>query len=211
MPKKEKKDGRDYFDMFTDMVDYSRQAAESLHCTLTDYRPGELKATMESLHEIEHAGDNEKHLLMEKLTREFIPPIEREDIMALAQVIDDVTDSIEDVLLKIYMYNIQVIREDAVAFTQTILDCCTALTEAMREFRHYKRSEKIHGLIVEINRLEEVGDALYTEAVRRLFTETDPNPAELFAWSTVFSRMERCCDACEHTANVVESVIMKNS
>ena len=30
-------------------------------------------------------------------------------------------------------------------------------------------------------------------------------------WRDLFDRMEKCCDACEHVANIMESIIMKNS
>lgn len=205
-----KKHDNDYFEMFVELVDYSCRAAHGLYDTLTNFDVAKLPDTMEVLHQIEHAADGGKHNLMEKLTAEFIPPIEREDIIAITNEIDDVTDSIEDVLMKVYMYNIQSIRSEAIEFCQTIVQCCEALKNAMIEFRHFKKTEKLKPLIIEINRLEGEGDRQYTEAVHTLFTGRG-DPIEAFAWTQVFSRMERCCDACEHTANVIESVIMKNS
>ena len=52
--------------------------------------------------------------------REFLPPIDREDIMELSGTIDDVTDSIEDVLLRLYMFNIRTLRPEAQAFAQVL-------------------------------------------------------------------------------------------
>lgn len=197
--------------MFVDLVDFSCRAAENLYATLTHFEASSLPSTMDSLHQIEHNADIGKHHLMEKLTKEFIPPIEREDIIALAQEIDNVTDAIEDVLMKIYMYNITTIRPEAIEFTEIILQCCKALKLTMEEFRNFKKSVEIHNAIVEINRLEEVGDKLYTKAVHSLFSKSSENPIEVFAWTEAYSKLELCCDSCEHTANVVESIIMKNS
>ncbi len=45
----------------------------------------------------------------------------------LSGTIDDVTDSIEDVLLRLYMFNIRTLRPEAQAFAQVIADCCAAL------------------------------------------------------------------------------------
>lgn len=205
-----KNQANNYFEMFVQLVDFSCHAAECLHKVLTEFNPATLPETMQALHSIEHEADNGKHALMEKLTKEFIPPIEREDIIALAQDIDNVTDAIEDVLMKMYMYNIQSIRPDAIQFSDTIVHCCKALKNMMMEFENYRKSICIHDCIVEINRLEEEGDKLYMDAVRNLCIEGG-NPLEVYAWSQAFSKMEKCCDACEHTANVVESVIMKNS
>jgi uncharacterized protein Yka (UPF0111/DUF47 family) len=34
---------------------------------------------------------------------------------------------------------------------------------------------------------------------------------ELVAWDTTYHYLEKCCDACEDVADVIENVIMKNS
>ena len=60
------------------------------------------------------------------------------------------------------------------------------------------------------NGLEEEGDKLYIMSIRNLYT-TSKDPIELMTWTDTFKYFERCCDACETAANVVESVIMKNS
>lgn len=206
-----KKGENDYFQMFINAVDYSCKAAASLKNALENFSTETLPETMESLHALEHAGDGVKHDLMAKLTKEFMPPIEREDIVALAQEIDNVTDAIEDVLLKIYMYDIQQIPEDALRFAELIFRCCQALKTIMEEFRTFKKSNQIHQSIIAINALEEEGDKLYMMSVRSMFINSDISSREVFGWTEVFSKMERCCDSVEHTANVVESVIMKNS
>ena len=37
------------------------------------------------------------------------------------------------------------------------------------------------------------------------------DPIEIIAWREIYVYLEKCCDACEHVADVVESVIMKNT
>ena len=80
----------------------------------------------------------------------------------------------------------------------------------MEEFHNFRKSTTIHGSIVEINRLEEVGDKLYVDSMRKLYTDGS-TPVEMLTWSETFDRLEGCCDACEHAADVVESIIMKNT
>lgn len=151
-----------------------------------------------------------KHELMKNLAKEFITPIEREDIVTLAQMIDDVTDSIEDVLQKMYIFNVIKLRPEALEFTNLITDCCKMLVEVMAEFNNFKKSKTIIKSIVEINALEEKGDVLYLESVRKLYVEST-DAVELMVWTTIFDAFEKTCDAIEHVANAVESVIMKNS
>lgn len=199
-----------YYDLFVTMVDYSCRSAQLLDETLRHFQPGELRAKLDELHQLEHSADMCKHDMMHQLAREFITPIEREDIIGLAQEIDEVTDNIEDVLLRIFMYNITEIRPEALEFTSVVVSCCSALKTAMEEFHNFRKSTTIHGSIVEINRLEEVGDKLYVDSMRKLYTDGS-TPVEMLTWSETFDRLEGCCDACEHAADVVESIIMKNS
>ena len=89
----------DYFEAFVGGVNSACAAADML-CTVFDhYEPEALPGHIEAMHKIEHSADIAKHGTMEQLVREFLPPIDREDIMELSGTIDDVTDSIEDVLL----------------------------------------------------------------------------------------------------------------
>ncbi|HOB36352.1 MAG TPA: DUF47 family protein [Candidatus Avimonas sp.] len=200
----------DYFGMFIRAAEYSAQAADMLHKVMEEYDPDSLKDRMKEMHAVEHAADIAKHEMNRALARAFITPIEREDIMLLTQELDDVTDLIEDVLLRLYMFNVLSVREEALDFSTMIYRCCEAMEEMMREFRNFRKSGLISEKIVEINRLEEEADALYTKAVRRLYLSSK-DPVELMVWSEIFDRMERCCDTCEHVANLVESIIMKNT
>lgn len=108
------------------------------------------------------------------------------------------------------MFNITSIKEEAIEFSNVILRNCAQLKKLMEEFRNFKKSQTIHNLIVAINDLEEEGDKLYTKGIRNLFTSLKDS-VKLMTWKDTFEYFEKCCDACEHAANVVESVIMENS
>lgn len=205
-----RKKGESYFDIFVELVQYSRDAAVLLNEIVNDFKTVNLEEKMIQMHNIEHAGDVGRHRMMKKLAREFITPIEREDIVAMADAIDNVTDTIEDVMLRLYMFNFNAMREDAVKMTCIIVKCCDALKEALQEFSNFRKSQILHQLIVEINHLEEEGDTLFVNATRNLFVN-EKNPIEILAWKETLDYMEKCCDACEDVADVIESVMMKNS
>lgn len=202
--------GYNYYDAFIKMAEYSCEAAKMLVETVDNYCSNELKQKLVEMHRIENAADKEKHVLITHLVKEFITPIEREDIILLAQKIDDVTDAIEDVMLRMYMFNIKTLRKEAADFAKTIYDCCQALKESLVEFPNFKKSKKLHDLIVQVNNLEEHGDKVYIEAVRDLYV-TSTDPIEISAWNETFFRFEKCCDACENVSDTVESIVMKNN
>ncbi|MDD2189880.1 MAG: DUF47 family protein [Eubacteriales bacterium] len=204
-----KKD-ENYFDTFVRLVDYSCQAAALLNEIMHNFNPDDLEEQIKHMHNIEHAGDVERHIMMKKLAKEFITPIEREDIVSMADAIDNVTDNIEDVLLRMYMFNIKEMQDDALKMSGIIVKCCDALKQALVEFHNFRKSQTLHGLIVEINRMEEEGDELFTNAVRKIYVH-GKDPIEVYGWGRTLHFMEICCDACEDVADVIEGVMMKNS
>jgi len=198
-----------YFISFLDLVEYPLKEAELLKEIIINYHNIDIEEEIKKMHEIEHQADMVNHEVVLKLTKEFITPIEREDIIAICQSIDNVTDAIEDVLLRFYMYNVKELRDDLLAFINIIIKSCQALDNAFEEFPNFRKSTKLKEYIVQVNYYEEKGDRLYTEAVRRLFAETK-DPITLMVWEEIYYRLENCCDACEEVVTAIEGVIMKN-
>ncbi len=205
-----KKQDAFYFETFVASVDCACQAATILNDTLHNFQPDTLPEQLHSIHAVEHAADCKKHELMEVLVKAFITPIEREDIMLLSQNIDDLVDQIEDVLIRLYCNNIQSIRPDALQTADLLIKSCTAVRALMVEFADFKHSKKLREQIININSLEEEADKLFIASIRDLHVNCS-DPLEVFNWHELYRYLEHCIDACEHIADIVESVIMKNS
>lgn len=132
-----------YFASFSKAIEFSRQEALMLYDVLQGFQPENLPKVMEEMHKLENSADISKHEMMEKLAQEFITPIERDDIAHLAQELDEITDHIEDIILRMYMFNIQSIREEAFDFAKVIIGCCEQLKTALADFDNYKKSKII--------------------------------------------------------------------
>lgn len=205
-----RKKNYDYYGAFVKLVDYSCECANLLNETLNHFDLSKMEENLKTMHTIEHTADLAKHELMEQLSIEFIAPLEREDIVKLAQEIDDITDTIEDVLIKLNMYNVVSLRPELLEFSDLIVQCCVSLKVALEELHNFKKSSTLKSKIIEVNDLEEKGDALYFSSVYKLYRNNE-TATDLFIWTEIFSLMEKCCDACEEAADMVESVVMKNS
>lgn len=205
-----KKDDK-YFETFIEMSNHSVTAAEYLNEILKDFNPEKLDIAIEKMHSIEHEADMVNHVMTKMLAKEFITPIDREDIMTMASSIDTVTDKIEDVMLRLYMFNILEIREDALVLGDMLVKCVKSMKAAVEEFSNFKKSRLINEKVIEINHLEEEGDRLYTKAVRNVFTDKNLEPLNAAAWNQVLHYIESVFDACEDVADVIEGVLMKNS
>lgn len=205
-----KKENNYYYDTFSKCISYTCAAAELLQACVDQYDASDLRLQIDKMHTVEHTADGVKHEMMERLMKEFLPPIEREDIVELAHAIDDVVDCIEDVLRSLYMYNITDLRADAKEFASVISRSCKAMQGMGAELHNFHKSTVLKEKIIEINALEEEADRLYVEAIHNLYTgETDA--VYILAWTTMYDCLEKCCDSCEDVADLVEQIIMKNS
>ncbi len=199
-----------YFDDFMGMMEVSLKAAHYLQETILNFDASTLEEKCEEMHEIENEADRLKHEMMNRLLKEFITPIDREDIVEMAHGLDNITDKIEDVLLRLRMYNVTSIPQAAKTYCEIIIRACEKLCEALAEFSNFRKSKTLKDIIIEINSIEEEGDRLYVQTVSELFrTETDL--IAIVAWSKLFDLMEDCCDCCEHVADAMETTMMKNS
>ena len=205
-----KKQDSFYYENFSECVACACQAAHYLEDTLKSFDPQRLHDVLDGLHQVEHAADEKKHELSNVLARAFITPIEREDILLLSQSIDEITDKIEDVMLRLWCNNIQSIRPDAIELGAVLINCCEELRLLLDEFADFRKSKKLREYIIHINTMEEQADKLFIDSMRRLHT-TCTDPLEIISWREFYIYMEKCADACEHVADAVESVIMKNS
>lgn len=201
-----------YFDMLVQSAEYSCKCAEMLKDFVENYPEDmdEVRKAIGRIHEIEHAADLHFHELFSKLMKEFLPPIDREDILDLAQRIDDLTDAIEAVAQRMYMLNIQTLRPDLPEFVSLISLSCKDLKLALEEFKYYKKSSELSKRIRSVGDVEEEGDQLYQKAVNELFSNTS-DPIEIIKWREIYHRMEDCLDDSSEVADAISGVILKNS
>lgn len=205
-----KKQDTYYFDNFVECAEHSSKAAKLLKKFLNSYDEHNLKKCLDEMHEIEHSADKKKHELTEMLVKAFITPIDREDIVEMSYKLDDLTDKIEDVLVRLYLNHVTEINPHALKMIDVVEQCCDELLALMKEFHDFKRSKQIKEHIIKINSLEEQGDRLYISSMYSLKSESQ-DALYIMAWRDIYTYLEKCTDTAEHIADTVELVIMKNS
>lgn len=109
------------------------------------------------------------------------------------------------------MYPVLDMHEHAREFAKLIKKSCKALEKAMNDFRNFKKSKTFRELIIDVNTYEERGDRLYIKVNRCLSEEKGVDPLTTVMWWRIFDRMEKCCDACEHVADTMGGILLKNA
>ena len=134
-----KKHKYDYFDAYEELSDLAVQEASVLVRAMENFTDAAaLRAVLDEAHALEHAGDMINHDIYKHVGNDFMPPFDREDIVALAGALDEILDEIEDVLQYFYMFDIHQIPEDALRFATLIRKSCKAVDAAMEDFRNFK-------------------------------------------------------------------------
>lgn len=202
----------DYFDAFKRQAEYACKEAELLCEVVDNFTTAEaIEQYLPRAHDIEHDADVVNHDILTAIDVDFITPIDRADIIQLAQALDDIVDSIEDVIQRFYMFDVHFMHHDAVSLAKLIHKECEALHTAMEEFYDFKKSSTFRKNMIKVNDIEEEADSLYVEIMRRLFTVDRENPMRVVAWMEIFERMENCCDSGERVADTMSSILLKNS
>ena len=202
----------DYFDSFVSQAGICLEEATLLVAAVENFTTAEALVEVTSLaHDIEHRGDQINHAIYNNIATDFITPIERDDLLSIAQCLDTVTDNIEEVVWSFYMYDIREMRGEAREFALIIKKSCEALVAGLQEFRNFKKSTDLRSHLIAINDCEEEGDRLFFKAMRKLYVEEDDNPMRVLVWSRLYALMEKCCDSVEHVGDVVASALLKNS
>ena len=203
------KKNNNYFELLAMQVRCCVKASELLVNILDGYSSEKLNNQRELMHEIEHNADDLHHEILMKLSREFITPIDQEDILRLVQIIDDVTDALDEVVIDMYMYNVVKLPDDTLQLAKTVNRCVQALEDSIGELKNFKKPDRLRNLLIEVNSIESEADAIYVEAVHRLFT-SDIGVREIIGGRAIYESLENCCDLCEHAADVIEQTVIKN-
>lgn len=199
-----------YFENFTECAALAKKAAIYLVECLENYDPDKIEKMLEKMHVFEHSADIKKHEMNETLAKAFVTPVDREDLDMLSQQLDNVLDILEEVLQKLYIYNIKTIEPAAIEYAKNLVKACGLLCDIMSEFENFKKSKKIHSLVVECNDVEEDCDKLYLSTMHEL-TKISNDVLKTLSWHKIYDCFEECSDACEHVSECVSSIIMKNT
>jgi len=161
------------------------------------------------IYEAEQEGDMLTHEVMRSLNKTFITPMDREDIHALVNRIDDVLDLVWSTADKTMVFQLNNPRMDAVELSKTLHKTTEFITRAIISLKD-KKYTSIQEYCIEINRMENIGDKLFRKALVNLFDEIK-DPILVIKWKEIYEHLEDAHDVCEDVADILESIILKHT
>ncbi len=160
------------------------------------------------MHEIEHAADDACHTTLNKVNQSFVLPFDREDVYSLAVALDDCVDYMDEASDGLVLYKPKALPEGIDRQMQVLRSCATLTHDLMQRLNVIDDSIKDYW--IEINNLENQGDAAYREQIAALF-DNGTDALEVLKMKLVLDALEDAIDSFEKLANVIESIVIKES
>ncbi|MBL7791552.1 MAG: DUF47 domain-containing protein [Saprospiraceae bacterium] len=158
---------------------------------------------------LEHKGDNITHEIFKELSSNFITPFDREDIHYLASSLDDVLDYIHTSAQRLELMKITTITAPMKELADILVTSALEIDKAMGMLKNV-HSDGFKQILVNIQSLENQADAVFDHAIAELYAnETDA--IVLMKYQQVIDHLETATDKCEDVANVIETIMIKNS
>jgi uncharacterized protein len=199
-----------FFDLFAEDTTNLVEQAKIFHQMFQMRDQEQIATAIRTIRDLEHKGDDITHRIFMELSENFITPFDREDIHALATSIDDIADFINGCASRIQLYNVKEFSKTMELMSEVLLKQVMEIDVAVRDMRQMKNAQRVREAIVRINSLENHADDLFDDSIARLFAES-VDPLELIKTKEVLSSLETATDKCEDVANVLESILVKNS
>ncbi len=195
-----------FYDLFEDLARRVVTSSELMCDLLTHFENVERKTAR--IKEVEHEADNVTHDLYRMLNQTFVTPLDREDIAALAQRMDDVVDFVEAAATAIHIYGVTLPTAPARGLADLARMQCLQLQKAIGCLRE-KRLGAIPEYVKEINRLENEADTLFLSAMGELF-QGEMSSIDIIKWRDIYAMLEDSTDSCEDVAHVLEAIVLKH-
>jgi uncharacterized protein len=196
---------REFFDLFEEAAKNVVRGADLLDQMLAHFP--ERADLARDIVICEQEGDRITHDIHHKLNSTFVTPIDREDILDLTSDLDDIIDLIDEVADYLGLYKIEAPMDQSQRMAHILLQAARQIEEAMPRLRNF---QDLSHFTVEVNRLENDGDRTSRHAIASLF-DNGIDPMVVIRWKDIFERLEEAIDACEHVANTLEGIVIKNS
>lgn len=164
-------------------------------------------ALAQEIAECEQEGDRITHDVIYRIrgARRVKAPFDAGEGFALATALDDILDHTEQTAALFGLYVIEAPMERAVELADVLVE---ASREVVKALECLTTADDPGGRLVEIHRLENLGDTLLRDGVASLFAG-GADPMVVIRWKDIFESLEAAIDACETVAHVIEGITLR--
>jgi len=196
-----------FFDLFEGLSSHAVSTAEYLR-TLVQNFP-DVQPSIQRIRKAEHDADDLAHQALERLDRTFITPFDREDIHTLVGELDTIVDTIDALAKRLTLYHVTAMEAQFAKQADVLVQATVALNEAVHRLRKSRKLSELSDKLIEVHRLENVGDDNHHAAISKLYDGTH-DALHVMKWKEFYEFIEAAIDGCEDVTHVLERIVLKN-
>ena len=164
-----------FFELFNQHANHLVAAAEAFEQLVAGYGDeNDRERAAKAIDDAEHAADRVTHEVNRLLHQTFITPIDREQIHALINTMDDVADLIQDAAETLSLYDVRSMTDDIKRLSDLNLKCCGRVRHVVSLLGKISDSATSQAALKtceEIDIIESDADRIMRNAMSRLFRE----------------------------------------
>jgi predicted phosphate transport protein (TIGR00153 family) len=167
------------------------------------------------IREIEMAADAVARKIFIGANRTFNAPIDREDILALAHLLDDCVDLIEDTAKGIQRYGVRGFPAEMRAMADAVVEAASVLQKIMPSLDSIaKEHQVISALCEQVGQIEGRADASFDVGLTRLRAQLRAGEVDTIGYidrKELYELIENVVDKCDDVANAIQSITAKHA
>jgi hypothetical protein len=177
-------------------------------------REGDLDAHVATIRAVEVSADGVARRIFIAANRVFNAPIDREDIIKLANDLDNVVDMIEDVAKTIQRYALTEYPPQMRAIARTVVQAADVLQEVMPLLDEITtRHRTIFELCERVGHIEEEADRCFDAGLTTLRADLREGSIDVLGYvdrKEIFELLENTVDRCDDVANALQAITAKH-
>ena len=175
---------------------------------------GAADAHVATIRSIEAAADSVARKVFMAANRTFNAPLDREDILALANDLDDAVDLIEDTAKGIQRYGIAQFTDEMRAMADAVVESAELLYEVMPHLDSITEHHRaIFAVCEQIGHIEERADQSFDTGLTHLRAQLRAGEVDTVGYidrKELYELIENVVDKCDDVANAVQTVTAKH-
>jgi uncharacterized protein len=190
--------------LLCDQAEHTQRGIEALQAYMRE--PGE--ETAAKIHAEEKDADEVRRILIDELNRNFITPIDREDIFALSRAIDDVLDYADTTVEEMAALGV-IPNPFLVRMASLLSDAAQEIHRGVLQLEDHPNVANDHA--VRAKALENRVESVYREGIAALFAgprDVD-HVVEMLKLREIYRHLSNAADRGDEAANVIGDIVVK--
>lgn len=207
-----KKDEKEY-NYFRTFKVIALQIVEATDLIAKNLKKEPFNSLDEALNEIkinEESANYQKKELLNYLYEDFIPPIERKDLIELTHALDAVLKNTIDLVIHLDIYQIKTIQPQMNQLMELIRLATNKLPQLMQDLEGFKHPQKIREALEEMNEINIKAAQLYQQAVKSLYLG-EMNAVDVMKYTKMYEHFNEVLGSIEKLMNSIKAVIIENT